>query len=116
MTPARQRPLWRATALAALLAVGLAAPHLTGHDDAARAGGSGGERALAATPLEATAHLPAPCPLCLAGSRVRDALSRAPTLVAALSGREAPLAPRVAEPALRDPRSEPAAPRAPPIG
>ena len=115
MTPARHRRLWRAAALAALLAVGLTAPHLTVHEDA-RASGATGERALASAPLEAGSHPPVPCPLCLAGARVRDALSRAPTLVVALSVPEARLAPRAAEPAPRDLRSEPAAPRAPPIG
>ena len=115
MTPARHRRLWRAAALAALFAVGLTAPHLTGHGDG-RVSGATVERALASAPLEAGFHPPAPCPLCLAGARVRDALSRAPTLVVALSGPEAPVAPRAAEPALRDPRREPAAPRAPPVG
>jgi hypothetical protein len=115
VTTARTRRVWRAAALATLLAVGLVSPHLTGHDEA-RADRAGGELALAAGPVDAGAERPAPCPLCLAGAKVRDPLPRAAVLALPLPGAELPLAPRAAGRAPRDARGEPAAPRAPPIG
>ena len=115
MTAVRQRPLWRAAALAALLAVGFAAPHLAGHDEA-RASRGDVERAFAAATADGGSHRPALCLQCLAGTKVRDRLSRVTVLAGALPGPGLPLAPRAIARAPRAPRGDPAAPRAPPIG
>jgi hypothetical protein len=115
VTAVRRRPLWRAAALAALLAVGFAAPHLAGHDEA-RAWHGDVERAFAAAPTDGGSHRPALCLQCLAGTKLRVRLARAPVLAIALSGPALPLAPRAFARAPRAPRGEPAAPRAPPIG
>jgi hypothetical protein len=115
VTALRRGPLWRAAALAALLAVGFAAPHLAGHDEA-RASHGAIERAYAAASADGGTHRPALCLQCLAGTKVRDRLSRATALAVALPGPGLPLSPRVLARAPRAPRGEPAAPRAPPIG
>lgn len=113
MTTARTSPLWRAAALAVLLAVGLAAPHLRGHDEAHAAGG---EPAVAAAAADAGAERPAPCALCLAASAARHPLARVAVLPLPLAGAALPIFSRVAGPGPRDALADPAAPRAPPLG
>jgi hypothetical protein len=88
------RPLWRAAALAALVAfLWLPRGHLAGHDEvaAARAHPSGSAAALSSVPVEAAAGERAQaCPLCLSLSKVRSTL-------AVLAGAESP-APTAASP------------------
>jgi hypothetical protein len=89
VTPVRVRPLWRATACAVLLAVGLVTPHLAGHEEARLR--ASGERALLALTLDGAGARPLPCLLCLAGTQLRDSLRRVAAAPLPAAGLELPL-------------------------
>jgi hypothetical protein len=79
VTSVEIRPLWRAAALAALVAfLWLPRGHLAGHDEisAARAHQAPSASAFAAAPVQAEgSERAAGCPLCLSLSKVRSTLA-----------------------------------------